>query len=114
MNNSMYQVMAKEITAEAIVLRDQSTACDQIDEILTKMIVESRPVYIGISVDVGYLMVSDEQLKTPLKVVLPPNDPKIEAQVVEDLRSLLENSSKPAIIVDGSQSIQMSSQVNSS
>ena len=97
--------MAKEITAEAIVLKDQHKACDQIDEVLTKMMVESRPVYIGLSVDVGYLMVSDEQLKTPLKIALPPNDPKIEGQVVEDLRSLIEKASKPAIIIDGSRYI---------
>lgn len=102
----MYEKMAEQITAATAVLKDQHTACDEIDKILTTMIIESRPVYVGLSVDVGYLMVSDEQLKTPLKIELPPNDSKIQAQVVEELRALIEKASSPAIIVDGSKSVQ--------
>lgn len=95
--------MAKYITASTVVLKSQHTACDDIDQILTTMMIESRPVYIGLSVDVGYLMVSDEQLKTPLRIELPPNDARIEEHAVDELRSLIEKASNPAIIVDGSQ-----------
>lgn len=99
----MYHQMAKYITASTVVLKDQHTVCDDIDRILTTMMIESRPVYIGLSIDVCYLMVSDEQLKSSLKIELPPNDAQIEEHAVGELRSLIEKASNPAIIIDGSQ-----------
>ena len=42
-----------------------------------------------------------EVLKTLLQTTLPPNDKTVEEHVVASIRSLLENASKPAVIVDG-------------
>ena len=98
----MYEKMASQITAATLVLKNQATAAEDIDRVLTTMMIESRPVYIGLSVDVGYLEVDDSRLKTPLAIELPPNDPSVEKKVVEELRALLEKANHPSIIVDGS------------
>jgi pyruvate decarboxylase len=98
----MYEKMAGHITAATLVLKNQATAAEDIDRVLTTMMIESRPVYIGLSVDVGYLEVDDSRLKTPLSIELPPNDPSVEKKVVEELRALLEKANHPSIIVDGS------------
>jgi pyruvate decarboxylase len=98
----MYGKMAAQITAATLVLKNQATAAEDIDRILTTMMTESRPVYVGLSVDVGYLEVDNARLKTPLSIELPPNDKSLEADVVAELRGMLEKASNPIIIVDGS------------
>jgi pyruvate decarboxylase len=99
---SMYEKMAAQITAATLVLKNQATAAADIDRILTTMMIESRPVYVGLSVDVGYLEVDDVQLKTPLSIELPQNDKSVETAAVAELRSKLEKANHPIIIVDGS------------
>jgi len=98
----MYEKMAAQITAATLVLKNKATATEDIDRILTTMMIESRPVYVGLSVDVGYLEVDDAPLKTPLSIELPPNDKSVEVEVVAKLRDMLERASHPIIIVDGS------------
>jgi pyruvate decarboxylase len=99
----MYEKMAAQITAATLVLKNQATAAEDIDRTLTTMMIESRPVYVGLSVDVGYLEVDDARLKTPLSIELPPNDRSLEADFVAKLRGMLEKASHPIIIVDGSE-----------
>jgi pyruvate decarboxylase len=98
----MYEKMAAQITAATLVLKNQATAAEDIDRILTTMMIESRPVYVGLSVDVGYLEVDNARLKTPLSIELPPNDKSLEADVVAGFRGMLEKATHPIIIVDGS------------
>jgi pyruvate decarboxylase len=97
----MYEKMAGHITAAAVVLKDASIAAQEIDRVLAVMLQQSRPVYIGVPTDIAYAPVSNEGLKTPLPATLPPNDRATEEKVVASIRSLLENASKPAVIVDG-------------
>ena len=47
--------MAKHISADTIVLEDPSTAGNDIDRVLNTMLLESRPVYIGVPVDMSHL-----------------------------------------------------------
>ena len=98
---SMYEKMAGHITAAAVVLKDASTAAQEIDRVLAIMLQQSRPVYIGVPTDIAYAPVSKEGLETSLPATLPPNDKATEGKVVASIRSLLENASKPAVIVDG-------------
>ena len=97
--------MAEHITAATTVLKDASTATQEIDRVLEVMLEQSRPVYIGVPTDIAYAPVSNEGLKTPLPTTLPPNDKATEENVVATIRSLLENASKPAIVVDGGEII---------
>ena len=66
------------------------------------MIYHSRPVYIGIAVDVGPQMISAKNLSTPLTTTLEPNDSKLEDQVISEIASALKKFKKSVIIVDGS------------
>ncbi|KAF5640059.1 pyruvate decarboxylase [Fusarium tjaetaba] len=56
----MYENMAKHITAATVVINYAPTAAREIDESLTTMMRESRPVYIGLSVDIAYEMIDAE------------------------------------------------------
>jgi pyruvate decarboxylase len=55
----MYEKTAAQITAATLVLKNQATAAEDIDHLLTTMMIESRPVYVGLSVDIGYLDIDD-------------------------------------------------------
>ncbi|KAF4338011.1 pyruvate decarboxylase [Fusarium beomiforme] len=97
----MYENMAKHITAATAVINYAPTAAREIDEALTIMMRESRPVYIGISVDIAYEMIDSEGLNVPIPTKLQPNDAALEKKVIGEIRKLIEGSNNPAIIVDG-------------
>jgi pyruvate decarboxylase len=97
----MYHEMVKHISADTVVLSDPSTAGSDIDRVLNTMLRESRPVYIGVPVDMSHLKCDARGLETPLKTTLPPNDAELERKVVAEIRSWIERSENPIIIVDG-------------
>jgi len=99
--NRMYHEMAKHISAATVVLGDPNTASSDIDRVLNTMLYESRPVYIGVPVDMSHLECEARGLETPLRTTLPPNDADLERNVVAQIRSRLEGSKHPIIIVDG-------------
>lgn len=98
---SMYHDMAKHISADTAILTDIATAGQDIDRCLNSMLYHSRPVYIGVPVDVSHRLISDAGLQTPLKTTLPPNDKATEDAVVAEIMSRLAKSSYPVIVVDG-------------
>lgn len=65
------------------------------------MLHESRPCYIGVPVDVSHLMCDRSGLETPLSRTLPSNDAESEQKLVQELKTLLEKSKSPVLIVDG-------------
>jgi pyruvate decarboxylase len=97
----MYEEMAKQITAATSVLWEADTACSEIDRLLTTMMQQSRPVYLGLPLDVGQEPCSDEGLKTPLVTKLTPNDENTERQVIEEIINRLNHAKHPIIIIDG-------------
>jgi pyruvate decarboxylase len=82
----MYHAMVKHISVDTTVLLDPQTAPAEIDRCLTSMMQQSRPVYIGVPVDMSHLECDASA---------------IEKQVVAQLRSWMEKSKNPIIIVDG-------------
>lgn len=97
----MYENMAKHITAATTVIKNPHTAAAEIDRVLNTMMRESRPVYIGLSVDIAYESISSMPLNSPIMTTLPPNNEKLENKVVDEIISRIENASNPIIIVDG-------------
>lgn len=97
----MYENMAKHIMAATTVIDNPPTAAAEIDRVLNVMMRESRPVYIGLSADIAYDMISAEGLKSPILKTLPPNVPEIENNVVQQIRDVVEKAGNPIIIVDG-------------
>jgi pyruvate decarboxylase len=107
----MYEKMAREITAETVVLSDATTAAADIDHALNTMMQQSRPVYIGVPTDIAFVEVSDEGLATPLQRDLPADDSLETQKTVQEIRSLLEKASNPIIIVDGGEGITISNRM---
>ncbi|KAJ4004002.1 Pyruvate decarboxylase 1 [Fusarium irregulare] len=97
----MYQDMAKNITVATAVIDYAPSAAVEIDRVLATMMRESRPVYIGLSVDIAYEVINAEGLDVPIPTGLQPNDPALERKVIDEIRKLIDNAEKPAIIVDG-------------
>jgi pyruvate decarboxylase len=97
----MYHEMVKHISADTVVLSDPKTAADDIDRVLNTMLRESRPVYIGVPVDMSHLECDAHGLEIPLETKLSPNDADLEQKVVVEIRSCFEQKRSPIIIVDG-------------
>ena len=97
----MYENMAKHITAATTVIDNPPTAATEIDRVLSTMMLESRPVYIGLSTDIAYEMISSAGLECPILTTLPPNVPEVESVVVEKIRAVIEKAENPVIIFDG-------------
>jgi pyruvate decarboxylase len=97
----MYHEMVKFITAATTVIDHVPTAASEIDRVLNTMMKESRPVYIGLSVDMAYEMISANPLEMPIVRSLPLNDPELEAKVVSKIRGGLGNATNPVLILDG-------------
>lgn len=93
--------MVKHISVDSTVLLDPQTAPAKIDRCLTSMMQQSRPVYIGVPVDMSHLKCDASGLQTALPRALSPNNPQLEKEVVGKLRKMMEHSKNPIIIVDG-------------
>ncbi|KAI7387565.1 pyruvate decarboxylase, partial [Hortaea werneckii] len=97
----MYHEMVKHISVDTAILTDPATAANDIDRCLNAMLYESRPVYIGVPVDMSHRIISAMGLKTPLVPHLPPNDINEEKNVIKETLSRLRVSKYPIIILDG-------------
>lgn len=98
----MYHEMTKHITVATTVLDDVNTAASEIDRVLNAMLYHSRPVYIGVPVDMGPKLIPSDTLQTRLITSLPLNDDAAESQAVSKIISLLKSRKDPVIVVDGS------------
>ncbi|KAI7210258.1 pyruvate decarboxylase [Hortaea werneckii] len=97
----MYYEMVKHISVDTAILTDPATAADDVDRCLNTMLYESRPVYIGVPVDMSHRVISSIGLKTLLVRQLPPNDMNEESNVIQEITSRLRVSRYPIIILDG-------------
>lgn len=93
--------MVKHISVDSTILLDPQTAPAEIDRCLTSMMQQSRPVYIGVPVDMSHLECDASALRTAIPRVVSPTDPQLEKDVVDKLRKMMEQSKNPIIIVDG-------------
>jgi len=97
----MYHAMVKHISVDSTVLLDPQTAPAEIDRCLTSMMQQSRPVYIGVPVDMSHLECDASALRMALPRAMSPNDPMLEREIVGKIRKMMEQSKNPIIIVDG-------------
>ena len=97
----MYHEMVKHISVDTAVLTDVASAAADIDRCLNSMLYHSRPVYIGVPVDVSHRLIAADGLQIPLRTELPPNNEQVQKVVVDKILQRLEKSKYPIIIVDG-------------
>ncbi|KAJ5613930.1 hypothetical protein N7528_007584 [Penicillium herquei] len=100
-NFGMYQKMVQHITVANTVLTDAKSAASEIDRVLNALLYYSRPVYIGIPVDIGPQVICSDLLESPLQVLLPKNESDLEAKAIEEIILLLRSSKQPVILIDG-------------
>lgn len=109
--------MVQHISVDTAVLTDVNTAADTIDRCLNNMLYHSRPVYIGVPVDVSHLQIDGQGLKTPLQRKISRSTEvrhrlvrglhfansiqAHERKVLSDIIHRIESSKHPVIIADG-------------
>ncbi|KAJ5523631.1 hypothetical protein N7513_013175 [Penicillium frequentans] len=97
----MYQKMVEHISVASTVLLDVKSATSEIDRVLNAMLYYSRPVYIGVPVDVGPQMINSGLLKSSLQITLPGNNSELESKAIVEIIRLLRLAKQPVILIDG-------------
>lgn len=93
--------MSKHISVATTILDDPAKAGSEIDRVLTTMILESRPVYIGVPADLSHVPIDSEALDSPLETTLPLDDSKLTSDTIAIIRKRLSGAKWPALIIDG-------------
>ncbi|KAF9073846.1 pyruvate decarboxylase [Rhodocollybia butyracea] len=96
-----YAQAAEQFACAHTILNHRDTAAAEIDRVLSDCILQSRPVYIALPTDVGYMKISSDRLKVPLPRVPEPNNTLGEATVIEEILKLVEEAQGDvAVLVD--------------
>lgn len=97
-----YIKAAEQVTLSQVFITRKECADTDIDRVLTECIRNSRPVYIALPEDIVYEKVSAARLRTPLNREPPPNDPEVEASVIDAVYRLVKGvGADVVILLDG-------------
>ena len=69
----------------------------------------SQPIYVGLPTDIAVQMTPATNLEFPLNTALPPNEPGLQALVVDKIRGLMDAAKDPIVIVDGGMALSQTS-----
>ncbi|KAH6953988.1 hypothetical protein BKA56DRAFT_604309 [Ilyonectria sp. MPI-CAGE-AT-0026] len=97
-NFDRFAEMYRHVTVAQTRLWDPRTIPEQIDSMLLQCLLQSRPVYIDIPVDVVDVLVSAHRLET--KIPSNPSNPFYDAALKRVIERVYA-AKQPAIIVDG-------------
>ncbi|KAJ7644076.1 thiamine diphosphate-binding protein [Roridomyces roridus] len=78
---------------------DANSAAATIDRVLTQCITRARPTYLTLPTNLVWEKISSERLKIPLSRLSPPNDPDVEAFVVDEIAKIVEEAQDDVIIL---------------
>ncbi|KAL6452872.1 PDC11 Pyruvate decarboxylase [Candida maltosa Xu316] len=96
----VFHKISSFISATTAVLDDPATATDEIDRVIETAYINQRPTYLGFPSNMFHLQVPASKLDKPLNLTPPPNDPKVQSEVLDDILSLIQNAKDPVIIID--------------
>ncbi|KAF7343225.1 Pyruvate decarboxylase [Mycena venus] len=94
-----YIKAAEQVTISQGIITEKDSAAATIDRVLTDCITRARPVYLTLPTNLVYEKISSERLKIPLSRTQPPNDPEVEAFVVEEIVKLAASAQDDVIIL---------------
>ena len=97
---NVFANMSREISVGMAKIMNITEAVDQVDSVLQKCFMYSRPVYISLPTDLAEKMVEGEQLKTPIDLSLAPNDKDRETAAIKNILEGLYAAKNPVILVD--------------
>ncbi|KAG5939801.1 hypothetical protein E4U60_000733 [Claviceps pazoutovae] len=102
-NYERFAQMAALVTVAQTKLWDPVTSAQQVDDIMATCLLQCRPVYIELPVDMVDAVVSRERLEIPVRV--PQPDASLVAAALEPVLSeilrKMESAKQPIIYVDG-------------
>lgn len=78
---------------------NKAHAASEIDRVLSACITHARPVYLTLPTDIVYEKISSDRLSIPLSRLPPPNDPEVEAFVLDEIVKLFDAAEGDAIIL---------------
>ncbi|KAJ5523939.1 hypothetical protein N7494_010589 [Penicillium frequentans] len=97
----LFMKMSERISAAAVLLKDPLEATRMIDETITDCYRSSKPVYIGLPMDLVQAESDPSPLEKPLLLrPLPTNSTAAEETAVNKIRESLIKAESPVIIVD--------------
>ncbi|KIM66897.1 hypothetical protein SCLCIDRAFT_1210949 [Scleroderma citrinum Foug A] len=94
-----YEKAAEQVTVAQASLMSKINAAAEIDRVLTQCITLARPVYLTLPTDLVGEKISAKRLKVPLLRTPPPNDPAVEAFVLDEIVSLVKEAGQDVIIL---------------
>ena len=95
-----FAAMSIHITVAQTNLTDAVTTPEKIDWILQQALIHNRPVYLEVPDDMGDVLVSSQNLKTPIQVPAVPS-PLHEPKVIDRILERVYSAQRPLIFVDG-------------
>lgn len=97
----LFMKMSERISAAAVLLKDPLEATRMIDETITDCYRSSKPVYIGLPMDLVQAEIDTSPLEKPMLLrPLPTNSTAAEETAVNKIREILIKAESPVIIVD--------------
>ncbi|KAJ7766357.1 thiamine diphosphate-binding protein [Mycena maculata] len=94
-----YIKAAENFTISQGIITDKDTAAAHIDRVLADCMTRARPVYLTLPTNLVYEKISSERLKIPLSRAQPPNDPEVEAFVLDEVEKLVQGAEDSVIFL---------------
>ncbi|KAJ7506986.1 pyruvate decarboxylase [Mycena galericulata] len=94
-----YIKAAENFTISQGIITDKDTAAAQIDRVLTVCMTRARPVYLTLPTNLVFEKISSQRLKIPLSRTQPPNDPEVEAFVLDEIVKLVQSAQDDVIFL---------------
>ncbi|KAG6336857.1 hypothetical protein ID866_2215 [Astraeus odoratus] len=94
-----YTKASEQVTLAQAILMNKIHAAPEIDRVLTECITHARPVYLTMPTDLVGEKISAKRLKVPLLSAPPPNNPDVEAYVLDEIVKLVEEAAQDVIIL---------------
>jgi len=94
-----YTKAAAQTTIAQAAIMDRVTAGPEIDRVLAQAITTARPVYLTLPMDLVSTKISAKRLKVELPRSPPPNDPEVEAFVLDEIVKLVEEADQDVVIL---------------
>ncbi|KAJ3747327.1 pyruvate decarboxylase [Lentinula detonsa] len=94
-----YTKAAEQFTYSQAILTSAISAAAEIDRVLSDCVIKGRPVYITLPTDLAYAKISSDRLKIPLPRHPSPNDPEVEAFVIDEIVKQVEEADGDVVVI---------------
>ncbi|KAG7439324.1 pyruvate decarboxylase, partial [Guyanagaster necrorhizus] len=91
--------VAEQFSVAHAYLTNAATAAVGIDNLLTECMTKARPVYLTLPTDIVYDKISSARLKIPLSGTPPPNEPEVEAFVLDKIEGLVKEAEGHVVVL---------------